>query len=145
MSLEFEEFKDELIESMQKMKVHASDESREVANELMSRPDALHYLYHVVRDYFARYSSTQAILIDFGDQKEKPELILGIGLEQDESGGIAEVKVIENLPSKAGVDIGVVPLYEGLNYIYVEYNYDALREELQASNLDDDEEGSEVD
>ena len=74
-----------------------------------------------------------------------PELILGIGVEQDENGGIAEVKVLENLPSKAGIDVGVVPLYDGLNYIYVEYNYDALREELQHSGLDDDDEGADQD
>ncbi len=145
MSLEFEEFKDELAEAIKQMKQNASEESKGIANELLSRPDAVHYLYHQIRHYFTTVSSTQAILLDFGDQKMSPELILGIGVEQDENGGIAEVKVLENLPSKAGIDVGVVPLYDGLNYIYVEYNYDALREELQHSGLDDDDEGADQD
>ena len=86
MSLDYDEFKDDLVEAIQRMKEHASEDSKTVANELLSRPDAMHYLYHQIRDYFARYSSKEAILLDFGDQKEKPELILGIGIEQDDTG-----------------------------------------------------------
>lgn len=134
-------------ELLEKLKERADDNARNLIDNF-NRISHMMATYAQIRDFWTVRSPNEPVLLDFGVDKDDSNIILGILVSQSETGEVESMEIAENIAVDSDISIGEIPLFYGLDHIYVMYNYELARDELQHfmddnNSSDEDEETDE--